>query len=117
MTSLRLSLAATVLLGALSAPARAQNDEPADRRQTVAMDSARARQLYVSNRPEDHPVANYEQQMKAKARTDSIFAARANGVVKFSKVTYKSQAGGLEIPAHHELVVALNLAVLTRVVD
>jgi len=100
MTSLRLSLAATVLLGALSAPAHAQDDEPAGRRQMVPMDSARARQLYVSNRPEDHPVANYEQQMKAKARTDSIFAARAKGVVKFSKVKYKSQAGGLEIPAY-----------------
>ena len=100
MTSVRLSLAATVLLGALSASARAQDDEPAGRRQTVAIDSARARQLYVSNRPEDHPLANYEQQMKTKARTDSIFAARADGVVKFSKVTYKSQAGGLEIPAY-----------------
>jgi dipeptidyl aminopeptidase/acylaminoacyl peptidase len=100
MPGIRLWLSAALLAATLNAPLHAQDDEPANRRQVVPMDSARMRQLYVSNRPDDHPVANYEQQMKSKARTDSIFAARAKGVVKFSKITYKSQAGGLDIPAY-----------------
>ncbi len=69
-------------------------------RQQVPMDSARARQLYVSNRPEDHPVANYAEHMAAKARTDSIFAARSVGVMRYEKITYRSQVDGLEIPAY-----------------
>ncbi len=64
------------------------------------MDSARAAQLYVSNRPEDHPVANYEQHIAAKARTDSIFAARSAGVMRYEKIRYRSSADGLEIPAY-----------------
>ncbi|HLG06710.1 MAG TPA: alpha/beta fold hydrolase [Gemmatimonadales bacterium] len=64
------------------------------------MDSARAAQLYVSNRPEDHPVANYERDMASKRATDSVYAARSAGVMDFQKVTYKSSADGLEIPAY-----------------
>lgn len=64
------------------------------------MDSARARQLYVSNRPEDHPVANYADAIAGKARTDSIFAARSRGVMRYEKITYRSQVDGLEIPAY-----------------
>ena len=100
MNPLRSLLSATLLLAATAPIVLAQDDAPPAGRQVIPMDSARARQLYVSNRPEDHPSANYEQQMKSKSRTDSIFAARAQGVVKFSKVKYKSQAGGLEIPAY-----------------
>ena len=93
-------LSAALLFATTAAPLRAQEDAPSARRQVVPMDSARARQLYVSNRPEDHPVADYDRAMKGKAATDSIFAARAKGVLKFSKVTYKSQAGGMAIPAY-----------------
>ncbi|MBM3908369.1 MAG: S9 family peptidase [Gemmatimonadetes bacterium] len=64
------------------------------------MDSVRARQLYVSNDPADHPRANYERDMQAKARTDSIYAARFAGVAEFRKVRYKSSADGMEIPAY-----------------
>jgi hypothetical protein len=58
------------------------------------------RQLYVSNRPEDHPRANFDAQITAKRRTDSIFAARSAGVMEFRKITYKSRVDGLEIPAY-----------------
>jgi len=68
--------------------------------QVVPMDTARVRQLYVSNRPEDHPVSDYESARTAKARTDSIFAARSAGVMRYEKITYKSNADGLEIPAY-----------------
>jgi dipeptidyl aminopeptidase/acylaminoacyl peptidase len=64
------------------------------------MDTARAARLYVSNRPEDHPPADYERAIRGKAVTDSIFAARSAGAMKFSKVTYKSSADGLVIPAY-----------------
>ena len=69
-------------------------------RQQVAMDSARAAQLYVSNRPEDAPVADYAREIVAKRRTDSIYAARSAGVMEFRKVTYQSSADGLTIPAY-----------------
>jgi dipeptidyl aminopeptidase/acylaminoacyl peptidase len=64
------------------------------------MDSARARLLYVSNRPEDHPQANFEAQIAAKKRTDSIYAARSAGVMDFKKISYRSSVDGLEIPAY-----------------
>ncbi len=79
--------------------AGAQDGEPT-RRQNVKMDSARAARLYVSDRHEDHPLADYAAQQAGKARTDSIFAARSAGVMKFSKIKYKSTADGLEIPAY-----------------
>lgn len=100
MTRFRPWLSASLLLAATTSPLVAQGAATAARRQIVPMDSARARQLYVSNRHEDHPEADYARAMSAKAATDSIFAARAKGVLKFSKVTYKSQAGGMTIPAY-----------------
>ena len=82
-----------------TAPLQAQDEAPPTRT-TVRIDSTRAAKLYVSDRPDDHPVANFERDRTNKQRTDSIFAARAQGVLKFSKITYKSQAGGLDIPAY-----------------
>lgn len=88
----------TILATLVAAPLHAQEDRPA--RQQVAMDSARARALYVSNRHEDHPVADYATAVARKRQTDSIYEARSKGFMKFSKVTYKSTADGLEIPAY-----------------
>ncbi|MEX0893918.1 MAG: alpha/beta fold hydrolase [Gemmatimonadota bacterium] len=76
----------------LAAPAVAQRG--------VEMDSTRARELYVSNRHEDHPRSNYERAIEGKARTDSVFEAVARGVVDYSKVTYRSSVGDLDIPAY-----------------
>jgi dipeptidyl aminopeptidase/acylaminoacyl peptidase len=64
------------------------------------MDTARARALYVSKRPEDHPVGNFERDAAQKLRTDSIFAARARGVVDFQRIKYRSKVGDLDIPAY-----------------
>ena len=90
---MRTLLLALVALGA--APLAAQQA-----RQQVPMDTARARQLYVSNRPEDHPVANYAEAIAGKVRTDSIFAARSRGVMRYEKITYRSEVDGMEIPAY-----------------
>lgn len=64
------------------------------------MDSARARQLYVSKDPKDLPGADFEAQIRAKQKTDSTYAARFKGIAEFQKVTYKSTADGMEIPAY-----------------
>jgi dipeptidyl aminopeptidase/acylaminoacyl peptidase len=69
-------------------------------RPAVVMDSARARQLYVSDRPEDHPAADFERQIETRKRTDSIYATRSRGVMDYRKVSYRSGVDGLEIPAH-----------------
>jgi dipeptidyl aminopeptidase/acylaminoacyl peptidase len=69
-------------------------------RPTVVMDSARARQLYVSDRPEDHPQADFERQIESRKRTDSVYAARSRGVMDYRTVRYRSGVDGLEIPAH-----------------
>jgi dipeptidyl aminopeptidase/acylaminoacyl peptidase len=67
----------------------------------VQMDTARARMLYVSNRPEDHtPGRDYQRDIDRKARTDSIYEAVTRGVVDYSKVTYRSRVGDLDIPAY-----------------
>lgn len=64
------------------------------------MDSARARELYVSKNPADLPTCRCERDIAERERTDSIFAARSAGVMHFEKVTYKSRVDGMEIPAY-----------------
>ena len=81
-------------------PGVAQDDEARPTVQRIVMDSARARALYVSADAKDHPAANYARAITAKAATDSIFAARSVGVMKYSKVKYRSTVDGLEIPAY-----------------
>ena len=86
-----------------AAPARAQDSaarRPRAPRQTVKIDSARAAQLYVSNRPADLPKADYARQIAEKRQTDSIYAARSAGIMEFRKVTYRSRADGMTIPAY-----------------
>jgi dipeptidyl aminopeptidase/acylaminoacyl peptidase len=94
---------AALLLGAIQAAAQATpapqtQRQPAPRQ--VHVDSARAAQLYVSNRPADLPKADYQRQIAQKRATDSIYAARSAGVMEFRKITYKSRVDGMEIPAY-----------------
>jgi dienelactone hydrolase len=64
------------------------------------MDTVRMRQLYVSNDPKDLPRGNFEANMAAKKVTDSIYAARFRGIVDFQRVTFKSRADGMDVPAY-----------------
>jgi dipeptidyl aminopeptidase/acylaminoacyl peptidase len=82
-------------VGAISAEAQ---DAASARRPT--MDTVRARQLYVSKRPNDLPKGDYARQISEKQRTDSIYAARSAGVMEFRKVTYKSRVDGMTVPAY-----------------
>ncbi|MHB1224170.1 MAG: alpha/beta hydrolase family protein [Gemmatimonadaceae bacterium] len=94
------ALAATaVIVAALAAPA-GRADAQQRPRQVVPVDSARAAELYVSNRHEDHPQADFAAQIAAKARTDSIFEARSKGVMEYRKTSYKSRVDGMEIPVY-----------------
>jgi dipeptidyl aminopeptidase/acylaminoacyl peptidase len=94
------------LLATIAAPlsaqqgARPEGQRSQRPRQVVKMDSARAAELYVSDRAEDQPQADFTRQVVAKLRTDSILAARAAGAYDFRKITYKSSADGMEIPAY-----------------
>lgn len=89
--------AALVLALVLPAPALAQR--PA--REQVEMDPDRAAELYVSNRPEDHtPGRDYERDMRRKAVTDSVFEARAAGVMDYEKTSYRSSVGDRDIPVY-----------------
>lgn len=87
-----------ILAAVLPENALAQNRRAA--RTKVEIDPDRAARLYVSNRPEDHPTANYEAHIRAKARTDSIFAAVSEGVLDYRKITYRSRIGDMDIPAY-----------------
>jgi dipeptidyl aminopeptidase/acylaminoacyl peptidase len=95
---------AMIVVAALPLAAQQQTARPQGQRQrprqVVKMDSARAEELYVSNRPEDQPPADFEGQIARKKATDSILAARAPGAYEFKKITYKSNADGMEIPGY-----------------
>jgi dipeptidyl aminopeptidase/acylaminoacyl peptidase len=69
-------------------------------RPEVPMDPDRARQLYVSNRPEDHPPANYQAAIEAKAEIDRRYAEASKGVMSFKKISYRSSVGDMDIPAY-----------------
>ena len=74
---------------------------PAGQRPQAQMDPERARRLYVSNDPKDHGLGvNFERQLQAKAETDKRYAEVTKGVVDFSKVTYRSSVGDLDVPAY-----------------
>ena len=81
-------------------PAQRQQGAPRPPRRDVVMDTARARALYVSNKAEDQPQADFARQLVAKAATDSILAAHSKGAYDFQKITYKSSADGMDVPAY-----------------
>ena len=79
--------------------------EPVAGRQNISslpdsIDPIRARELYVSDRWEDHPAADYARDIAEKALTDSIYRAVAKGVLDFQMITYRSRAGDMDIPAY-----------------
>ena len=66
----------------------------------VTIDSVRARNLYVSKDHKDHPVSNYERDIRNKARTDSTYYAVCEGVMDFKKIMYNSSIDSMEIPVY-----------------
>ncbi len=96
--------AINVPASAQSAPAQPQRPSaaaPARPRAEAPMDPARARSLYVSTDPKDHaPGYNFQRDIDAKAAIDAKYAEVTRGVVDYSKVTYRSSVGDMDIPAY-----------------
>ena len=81
-------------------PARPAGEDEAPARRPVKVNQARAESLYVSTDPADHAPRDFARDITAKARTDSIYAARSRGVMDFSKIKYRSRAGDMDVPAY-----------------
>jgi dipeptidyl aminopeptidase/acylaminoacyl peptidase len=65
------------------------------------MDEQRTRQLYVSNKFEDHSRPNFEQAVAAKAKEDARYPAVCKAAaMECTKVTYRSSVGDFDIPAY-----------------
>ena len=93
-------LALTLAAGTLSAQGR--GGPPREIWRTAA-DTQRARQLFVSRDSIDLPKldsARAAAGIIARLRTEDILAEKSKGVMDFRIVSYKSSAGGLEIPAY-----------------
>jgi len=70
-------------------------------RPPVKMDPERAERLYVSNDPADHSRGvNFEAAIKNKAEIDRRYAEASKGLMDFTKVTYRSSVGDMDIPAY-----------------
>jgi len=65
------------------------------------VDEQRVRRLYVSNRPADHAV-NYDFEADVRQRTEAEarYAEASRGVMDFTKVTYRSSIGDMDVPAY-----------------
>jgi dipeptidyl aminopeptidase/acylaminoacyl peptidase len=64
------------------------------------IDEQRARQLYVSNKHEDHSRPDFKRQIDEKAKEDARYPALCKGVMDCTKVTYRSSVGDMDIPAY-----------------
>src|SRR5687768_15261454 len=92
---------AAATAGAAREQAPAQPPAARSPRPQPQVDPERARQLYVSKDPKDHGLGtDFQSQIQAKAETDRRYAEVTKGVVDYSKVTYRSSVGDLDIPAY-----------------
>jgi dipeptidyl aminopeptidase/acylaminoacyl peptidase len=83
-------------------PQRGRGGPPREIWRTAA-DTQRAKQLYVSKDTTDLPkldTAGYRRNLADRARIESNFEKFSKGSYVFEKVSYKSDADGLEIPAY-----------------
>ena len=79
-------------------PSQAAQERP--NRPEVPLDPERARRLYVSADPNDHPRPNFQRDLDEKARIDARYTEASKGVMDFRKVTYRSSVGDMDIPAY-----------------
>jgi dienelactone hydrolase len=69
--------------------------------QPAPIDQERARRLYVSNKFEDHPRPNFQNQIDAKAKEDARYpAVCAAAKMECTKIKYRSSVGDMDIPAY-----------------
>jgi dipeptidyl aminopeptidase/acylaminoacyl peptidase len=94
------TVAAALLVAPVLVPGGLQAQAPERAAPPTPVDPERAALLYVSNRPEDHPWADYEGHIAVKARTDSIYEAVTRGVMDYRKFSYRSSVGDMDIPVY-----------------
>jgi dipeptidyl aminopeptidase/acylaminoacyl peptidase len=86
--------ALAVALVAFSVPLSAQRPQ-------AAVDPERARQLYVSTDPKDHARGyDFARDVAEKTREDARYPELTKGLMDFSKISYRSSVGDLDIPAY-----------------
>jgi hypothetical protein len=97
-----LTLTTVLPLGAQQAQQQAQPAQAGRGRgaATQPFDEARARQLYVSNKFEDHGRPNFQAAMDEKAKEDARYPEACKGVMECTKITYRSSIGDMDIPAY-----------------
>jgi dipeptidyl aminopeptidase/acylaminoacyl peptidase len=82
-------------------PASDTRPQPPRGRAAVQVDEERARRLYVSNKPSEHAVNyDFDADVKQRTETEARYAQASRGVMDFTKVTYRSSVGDMEIPAY-----------------
>jgi len=70
-------------------------------RAQVPMDPDRARQLYVSKDPKDQSLGtNYQRDIDNRKADEARYPELCKGIIDYSKVSYRSSVGGLDIPAY-----------------
>jgi len=100
-----LALSGALPVGADQVASSTQQAQPAQAGRGRAgapqpFDEARARQLYVSDKFEDHTKPNFQAAVDAKAAEDARYADACKGVMTCTKVTYRSSVGDMDIPAY-----------------
>jgi dipeptidyl aminopeptidase/acylaminoacyl peptidase len=84
-----------------AAPAPGGRQQAPRGRSAVPIDEERARQLYVSNRHEDHAINyDFERDINARQETERRYAEASKGVMDFQKVSYRSSVGDMDVPAY-----------------
>jgi dipeptidyl aminopeptidase/acylaminoacyl peptidase len=96
---------ASISLTAQNPPAPQPPQQPQQQQRPARpqppVDPERARQLYVSKDPMDGGLGvDFQRQIDQKKATDTRYEQVTRGVVDFSKVTYRSSVGDMDIPAY-----------------
>jgi dipeptidyl aminopeptidase/acylaminoacyl peptidase len=96
---------ASISLTAQNPPAPQPPQQPQQQqrpsRPQPPVDPERARQLYVSKDPMDGGLGvDFQRQIDQKKATDTRYEQVTRRVVDFSKVTYRSSVGDMDIPAY-----------------
>ena len=82
-------------------PATAQRPPRQNPRLQVPMDPDRARQLYVSKDPKDQSVGHdYQRDIEERVAAEARYPELCKGIIDFTKVSYRSGVGDLDIPAY-----------------
>ena len=63
-------------------------------------DSIRARELHVSNKPQDHPGRDFQLDIHEKTIIDTLLFRACADVMDIKKISYSSSADSMEIPAY-----------------